>query len=161
MNSNGGGVAVLPPNGSRKPRPGPGLKPGFLNKQNGKVRHDVTAVSDSAGQSPIRAAEVAKPVNGRGGKPSANGSSSADAIEEDPEEPPPIVPRFEAATSPDLIAVDTTSMQLQWRGVHQLPLDMPPGPSRDDSCNESELPPCKMEYCLEMRVVSCLKQYAS
>lgn len=161
MNPNGGGVAILPTNGSRKPRPGPALKAGFLNKQNGKVRHDVTAMSNSAGQNSTGAAEVAKPVHGKGGKSPANESSSANANEEETEEPPPIAPRFEAATSPDLIAVDTTSMQLQWRSVHQLPLDMPPGPSRDDSCNESELPPCKMEYCLEMRVVSCWKQDAS
>lgn len=155
MKNSGGGVAVIPQSGNRRARPGAPLKAGFFNKQNGRVRHDVTAVSRSSGLAPARAAEVANHADGEVEKPKANGLSSADQNEGE-QEVPPIIPAFEAARSPDLIAVDTTSMQLQWHTVRQLPPQMPPGLSSSGP-DHQELSTCDVEYCLETRLVSWMQ----
>ncbi len=153
MNSQGGGgVAVIPQRGNRRARPGPAMKAGFLNKKDGRIRHDVTAVSRSSVPPSARAAEVARHIDGKGEKPKANGPAPADPDEEQQEIPPPI-PIFEAANPPITIAVDTTSMQLQWDPVRQLSSEMPPGLPVVPSSG-TDLPKCGVEYCLETRLVS-------
>ena len=75
--------------------------------------------------------------------------------EQEQEPPPPVIPAFTPAGSPDLIAVDTTSMQLQWQPICQLPLTIPLDVNGQPVYDAAAIPPCSIEYRLETRTVRC------
>ena len=155
MNPQSDGVAVITQIASRKVRHGPVLKAGFLNKQNGKTRHDLIATSRTTSPSMAKPSDSTSHADGEEEKAAANVTFSADQ-DEPPAELPPPVPKFEAVRPPELLAVDTTSLHLQWPSVCQLPLEVPVGCSSGAGDDPAELPSCEVEYCLESRMVSCL-----
>ena len=59
---------------------------------------------------------------------------------------PEYVPTFSPASPPSLIAVDTTSMNLQWKAVAQTGLSVSPPAGTD-------FPPCSIAYILQMQQV--------
>ena len=63
------------------------------------------------------------------------------------ETPPEYVPIFSQASPPSLVAVDTTSMNLQWKAVSQTGLSVSPPAGTD-------FPPCSLAYSLQMQQVS-------
>ncbi|CAK0735929.1 hypothetical protein CVIRNUC_000663 [Coccomyxa viridis] len=67
------------------------------------------------------------------------------------EELPKPVPGFEAAQAPKLIAVDTTSISLQWQSVAQLPADEAAQAYSRSLGDDVVLPNCDVEYCLQTR----------
>ncbi|BDA40522.1 probable fibronectin type-III domain-containing protein 3a [Coccomyxa sp. Obi] len=97
--------------------------------------------------------DSASHVDGKEEKATANGTPSADQ-DETPAELPPPVPKFEAARPPELLAVDTTSLHLQWPSVCQLPLVVPIGSSSDAGDDLAAFPTCEVEYSLESRLES-------
>lgn len=155
MNPQSDGVAVITQNANRKVRNGPVIKAGFLNEQNGRVRHDLIATSRTTSHPMAKPSDSASQVDGKEEKASANETSSADQ-DGTPAELPPPVPKFEAARPPELLAVDTTSLHLQWPSVCQLPLEVPIGSSSGPGDDPADFPSCEVEYCLESRLVSCV-----
>lgn len=155
MNPQSDGAAVITQIATRKVRHGPVLKAGFLNKPNGRVRHDVIATSRTAGRPMAKPSDSASHVDGKEEKAIANGTCSADQ-EESPADLPPPVPKFEAARPPELLTVDTTSLHLQWPSVCQLPLEVEVESSNGAGDDPAGLPSCEVEYCLESRLVSCV-----
>ncbi len=61
---------------------------------------------------------------------------------------PEYIPTFSQASPPSLVAVDTTSMNLQWKAVVQTGLSVSPPQGTD-------FPPCSIAYSLQMQQVSC------
>lgn len=61
---------------------------------------------------------------------------------------PEYVPTFSPASPPSLVAVDTTSMNLQWKAVAQTGLSVSPPAGTD-------FPPCSIAYILQMQQVTC------
>ncbi|KAL0040936.1 hypothetical protein WJX79_010532 [Trebouxia sp. C0005] len=59
---------------------------------------------------------------------------------------PEYVPTFSPASPPSLVAVDTTSMNLQWKAVAQTGLSVSPPAGTD-------FPPCSIAYILQMQQV--------
>lgn len=159
MDQQGGGVAVLPDvhDQGRRGKPGSALKSGFLNKPNGRIRHNVTASSRISGSS-TRSAVERHSANGGKAKDVGNNNDMSEHRENgmSDKELLPIVPQFEAAKGPELIAMDTSSMHLQWQTVRQLPVENLAS-SRPDIPDADALPCCEIEYCLEMRMVSTLE----
>lgn len=155
MNPKIDGVAVITQNANRKVRHGPVLKAGFLNKQNGRIRHDLIATSRTTGPPMAKPSDSASQIDEEEEKATAIGTSSADQ-DETPDELPPPVPKFEAARPPELLAVDTTSLHLQWPSVCQLPLEVPIGSSSGAGDDSADFTPCEVEYSLESRLVSCV-----
>ena len=66
--------------------------------------------------------------------------------ETDDESPPEYVPTFSSASPPSLVAVDTTSMNLQWKAFAQTGLSASPPAGTD-------FPPCSIAYILQMQQV--------
>ena len=66
--------------------------------------------------------------------------------ETDDESPPEYVPTFSPASPPSLVAVDTTSMNLQWKAIAQTGLSASPPAGTD-------FPPCSIAYILQMQQV--------
>ena len=66
--------------------------------------------------------------------------------ESEEETPPEYVPTFSPASPPSLVAVDTTSMNLQWKAVAQTGLSVSPPAGTD-------FPPCSIAYILQMQQV--------
>jgi len=66
--------------------------------------------------------------------------------ENEDEIPPEYVPTFSPASPPSLVAVDTTSMNLQWKAVTQTGLSVSPPAG-------TEFPPCSIAYILQMQQV--------
>ncbi len=139
----------------RRARPNGTLKPGFLIRKDLEKKQNITASShvaepiaasssDEAGLSDQIKAEQKE-------APEANGDGSE--AEQKIEELPKPVPCFEAAQAPKLIAVDTTSISLQWQAVAQLPPSDQAQAYAKSQNVEEELPTCDVEYCLQTRLV--------
>ncbi len=108
-----------------------------------------------------RVAESRNDASGGGADCNEGMPANARQAQAEPEAPPPpVVPEFEPVRPPDLIAVDTTSMQLQWQAVNQLPLHIPLNGAGKPACDAALIPPVSLEYLLETRLVgptsSCL-----
>ena len=83
--------------------------------------------------------------------PEANGQCGE--AEQKSEELPKPTPCFEAAQAPKLIAVDTTSISLQWQAVAQLsPSEQAQAYAKSQNL-EDKMPSCDVEYCLQTRLV--------
>ncbi len=139
----------------RRARPNGTLKPGFLIRKDVDRKQNITASSHVA--EPIAASssdeaalsdqlEAEQKV-----APEASGDKSEDP--QKVEEIPKPVPRFEAAQAPKLIAVDITSISLQWQSVAQLPPSEQAQAYAKSQEPEGELPSCDLEYCLQTRLV--------
>lgn len=138
----------------RRPRPNSTLKPGFLIKKDVEKKQNITASShviepiasssDEAALSDQLEAEQKE-------SPGDNGDEYK--LEQKVEELPKPVPCFEAAQAPKLIAVDTTSISLQWQSVGQLPPSEQAKAYAKSQDLEEELPSCDLEYCLQTRLV--------
>lgn len=139
----------------RRSRPNGTLKPGFLNRKDTGQKQNITASShvsepiaasssDEAGMSDRLKAEQ-KPA------PDSNGDVPPDT--QKLEELPKPIPCFEVAQAPKLIAVDTTSISLQWHSVAQLPPREKALAYAKTQDLDLSLPSCDVEYCLQTRLV--------
>ncbi len=139
----------------RRSRPNGTLKSGFLIRKDLEKKQNITASSHVA--EPIAASSSDEAASSdqleaeQKEAPAANGDGSE--VEKISEELPKPVPCFEAAQAPKLIAVDTTSISLQWQSVAQLaPSDQAQAYAKSQDLGE-ELPNCDVEYCLQTRLV--------
>ena len=155
MDPRGGGVAIVSQVDDNNRRAAPPIPRGFLNKQPYKPRRKPT-VPPAAAKPPSngRAPEDTGSSGGMG-VPRQNGHASGHEQEEEQQPPPPVIPAFTPAGLPDLIAVDTTSMQLQWQPICQLPLTIPLDVSGQPIYDAATIPPCSVDYRLETRTVRC------
>ena len=140
----------------RRARPNSTLKPGFLNEKDVEKKQNITASSHVA--EPIAASssdEAALSDQLEAEQKEAPGvTGDGSEAEQKAEELPKPVPCFEAAQAPKLIAVDTTSISLQWQSVAQLPPSEQAQAYAKSQDLQEELPSCDVEYCLQTRLVS-------
>ena len=140
----------------RRSRPNGTLKPGFLNRKDIGRKENFTASShvsepiaasssDEAGMSDRLKAEQ---------KPAPDSNGDAPPATQKVEELPKPIPCFEVAQAPKLIAVDTTSISLQWHCVAQLPPSEKALAYAKSQSLDLSLPSCDVEYCLQTRLVS-------
>ena len=132
------------------------LKPGFLIRKETVSKQNIIASSHLA--DPIAAsssdeAPMSDQVEAKQGAAAKDADEPSPATEKAEELPKP-VPGFEAAQAPKLIAVDTTSISLQWQSVAQLPADEAAQAYSRSLGVDVVLPNCDLEYCLQTRQVA-------
>ena len=132
------------------------LKPGFLIRKEAGQKQIIIASSHLA--DPIAAsssdeAPMSDQLEAKQGMAAKDADDPSQAIEKVEEHPKP-VPGFEAAQAPKLIAVDTTSISLQWQSVAQLPGDEAAQAYTRSQGDDVVLPNCDLEYCLQTRQVA-------
>jgi hypothetical protein len=161
MDQRGDGVAVMPHvnDQPKRGKAGSALKAGFLNKPSGRVMHNVVASSRNSAPS---TSNVREQSIANGGK-AKNGHTTGDPSNQQSQQGQRevalrIVPQFEAAKGPELIAMDTSSMHLQWQSARQLPVQLPTSP-KNNQLDAASLPSCSIEYRLEMRMVRDLPRF--
>ena len=139
---------------TRRPHPNGTLKPGFLNRKDAGRKQNITAsslITEPVAVSSSDEAPMSDQLKAQQ-KQVSEANGNAHPTEKVVELPKP-VPCFEAAQAPKLIAVDTTSISLQWQSVAQLPpSDEAQAYSKSQDLDEG-LPSCDVEYCLQTRLV--------
>ena len=132
------------------------LKPGFLIRKDVGQKQNIIASSHLADPIAASSSDEAPTTDQVEAKQEAAAKDADDPspATEKVEELPKPVPCFEAAQAPKLIAVDTTSISLQWQSAAQWPADEAAQAYTKIQGDDVVLPNCDVEYCLQTRQVA-------